>query len=37
MNFNWLGNDGDIYRSLIEQFETHYGKKIRWADEKTNS
>jgi hypothetical protein len=21
------------YGSLIEQFETHYGKRIRWADE----
>jgi hypothetical protein len=21
------------YDTLIEQFETHYGKKIRWADE----
>jgi hypothetical protein len=21
------------YNTLIEQFETHYGKKIRWADE----
>ena len=21
------------YNELIEQFETHYGKKIRWADE----
>jgi len=21
------------YNDLIEQFETHYGKKIRWADE----
>lgn len=22
------------YNTLIEQFETHYGKKIRWADER---
>jgi len=21
------------YNTLIEQFETHYGKRIRWADE----
>ena len=21
------------YNTLIEQFETHYGKKIRWADD----
>ena len=21
------------YNTLIEQFETHYGKKIRWTDE----
>ena len=24
------------YNTLIEQFETHYGKKIRWADDITN-
>ena len=24
------------YNKLIEQFETHYGKKIRWADDTTN-
>lgn len=24
------------YDKLIEQFETHYGKKIRWADDTTN-
>ena len=23
------------YNTLIEQFETHYGKKIRWADDIT--
>ena len=22
------------YNTLIEQFETHYGKRIRWADER---
>jgi hypothetical protein len=24
------------YNTLIEQFETHYGKRIRWADDTTN-
>jgi hypothetical protein len=24
------------YNTLIEQFETHYGKKIRWADDTSN-
>jgi len=24
------------YNELIEQFETHYGKRIRWADDITN-
>ena len=24
------------YNKLIEQFETHYGKRIRWADDVTN-
>ena len=24
------------YNTLIEQFEIHYGKKIRWADDITN-
>ena len=24
------------YNELILQFETHYGKKIRWADDTTN-
>ena len=24
------------YNTLIEQFETHYGKKIRWADDTPN-
>ena len=24
------------YKELIEQFEAHYGKKVRWADERSN-
>jgi len=24
------------YNALIEQFETHHGKRIRWADDTTN-
>jgi len=24
------------YNTLIEQFETHYGKRIRWADDITS-
>ena len=24
------------YNELIEQFETHYGKKVRWADDTSN-
>jgi hypothetical protein len=24
------------YNTLIEQFETHYGKRIRWADDITD-
>ena len=24
------------YNTLIEQFEAHYGKRIRWADDTTN-